>query len=116
MSLLSADQILAATDLKFADLDLTGEWGGSVRIRVLSGRERNTLEREATGPDGKVAPLFREKLLVKCLCDEKGKPIFAAEQVAALAEKNAVTINKVFEACMRLNGFTKDTVEELAKN
>jgi len=115
MPLLSAAQILAATDLKYADVDMP-EWGGIVRIRVLTGRERNTLERETTGSDGKVTPLFREKLLVRCLCDESNKPLFQPEQVSALSEKNGVAINKVFEAAMRLNGFTKDTVEDLEKN
>ena len=115
MPLLSAAQILAATDLKFADIDVS-EWGGNVRIRVMSGKERNALERETTGSDGKVTPLFREKLLVRCLCDDGGKPLFTSAQVSDLSEKNGAIINKIFEACMRLNGFTKDTVEELEKN
>lgn len=115
MPILTAEQILTATDTKHADVPVE-EWGGTVRIRVLSGRERNALEREATGPDGKASPLFRERMLVKCLCDETNKPLFSSEQVAVLAEKNGVVLDRLFDAALRLNGFKKDTVEELEKN
>lgn len=115
MSILSAQQIIAATDTKHADIPVE-EWGGTVRVRVLSGRERNALEREASGPDGKAPPLFREKLLVRCLCDESGKALFSSEQVQVLAEKNGVVLDTLFDAALRLNGFKKDTVEDLAKN
>lgn len=115
MPILTAEQIITATDTKHADVNVE-EWGGTVRIRVLSGRERNALEREATGADGKAPSLFRERLLVRCLCSEDGKPLFSTEQVSVLAEKNGVVLDRLFDAALRLNGFKKDTVEELAKN
>jgi len=43
MSLLSKTAILAANDLKSEDIEVP-EWGGAVRVRSFTGRERDAFE------------------------------------------------------------------------
>lgn len=115
MLLLSAQQIIAAADMKFVDVNVP-EWGGDVRLRVMSGTDRDRFEREWQAADGKMMDAFRQKLLVKCLCDASNKRLFDDAGIEALGAKNATVLSRLFDQCMKLNGFVKDTVEELAKN
>jgi len=116
MAILTRAQILAASDLKFATVEVES-WGGQILIRVMTGAERNRFEREWQAGDGKLVEAFREKMLVKCICDENRVRLFDDETgTKALGEKSASVLADLFEQCMKLNGFTKDTTEVLAKN
>jgi hypothetical protein len=111
---LSKAAILAANDKKMVDMDVP-EWNGSVKIRVMSGTERDRFEAEFVGGN-KSVDMVRAKLVAKCLCDEEGNRLFTEAEIPQLGEKSAAVLDKLFTACMKLNRFTKDDVEELAGN
>jgi len=113
--LLTREQILSANDRKSAETSVP-EWGGSVFLRVMSGTERESFEREWTSTEEKLLPQYKTKMLRRCLCDDKGETLFSNDDLAALGEKNALVLDRLFHDCMRLNGFEKDSVEEAAKN
>jgi hypothetical protein len=111
---LSKSAILAANDKKTVDLDVP-EWGGSVKLRVMTGTERDRFESEFVGGNKNVE-MVRAKLVAKCLCDEDGERLFTEQEIPELGERSAAVLDRLFAECMKLNRFTKDDVDDLAKN
>lgn len=114
MSVLSKAEILAADDKKLIDHEVP-EWGGVVKLRVMSGTERDRFEAEFVGGN-KSVDMVRAKLVAKCLCDDKGQRLFTEQEIPALGEKSAAVLDRLFAACMKHNRFTKGDVEELSGN
>ena len=114
MTILNKAAILAANDKKMVEIEVS-EWGGIVKVRVMSGTERDRFEAEFVGGN-KSVDMVRAKLVAKCLCDEDGNRLFTEQEIPALGEKSASVLDKLFTACMKLNRFTKDDVEDLAGN
>jgi hypothetical protein len=116
---LTRDSILNAKDLK-RELVKVPEWGGEVYVRCMTGSERDNFESEAYQVRGKSVDInkdnFRARLLVRVLVDEKGERIFSDQDVAALGDKSGKALDRLFSAAMRVNGLSRDDVEELTKN
>jgi len=124
MPLLSRDEILQADDLTYQDVEVS-EWGGTVRVKMLSGTERDAYEqsmisirvdnngRRTVRQDSTNA---RAKLVARCLIDEDGQRLFADKEVVQLGQKSAAALNRVFEVAAALNGLTESDVEELTEN
>jgi len=119
MKLLSRDDILGAQDLPSEDVDVP-EWGGCVRVRGLTGAERDAFEAEIVQMRGRDTHVnlrnVRAKLVARSIVDEDGKRIFGDADVHALGKKSAVALQRVFEVAQRLSGLTGEDMEELAKN
>lgn len=111
---LSKSAILAADDKKMVDHDVP-EWGGSVKLRVMTGTERDRFESEFVGGNKNVE-MVRAKLVAKCLCDDDGQRLFSEKEIPELGEKSAAVLDRLFAECMRLNRFSKNDVDDLAKN
>lgn len=111
---LSKSDILGVDDKKMVDFDVP-EWGGSVKLRVMTGTERDRFESEFVNGN-KSVDMVRAKLVAKCLCDEKGQRLFSETEIPQLGEKSAAVLDRLFTECMRLNRFSKDDVDDLAKN
>lgn len=96
------------------------EWGGVVHVRVMSGTERDDYEDETFRLNGSDVSLNRKnaraRLLVRCIADEAGQRIFSDEDADALGGQPANIIDKVYAEALKVNGFTKQDVEELVKN
>ena len=120
MAYLNKAAILAAKDKKLVDV-VVDEWKdsdgnpGTVKIRVMTGTERDRFEAEFVGGN-KSVDMVRAKLVAKCLCDEEGNRLFTEAEIPALGEKSAAVLDKLFTICMKHNRFTKDDVEEMAGN
>lgn len=112
---LSKEQILAANDRSTKEIDVP-EWGDTVLLRVMSGTERESFEREWQSTDDKLLPQYKLRMLRRCMCDATGAPLFTDAELAPLGEKSALVIERLFRECMRLNGFESTTVEDAAKN
>ena len=112
---LTKDQILAANDRRRIEVEVP-EWGGPVLLSVMTGTERESFEREWTQTDEKLLPQYKLKMLRRCIVDETGAALFGDGDLEALGQKNAMVIERLFDECMRINGFKKDSVEEAAKN
>lgn len=122
MGYLSAEGILGADDLPVEDVQVP-EWGGTVRVRGLSGSERDRFEARFTDNTGKRAvgeksfELFRARLAAACLVDDQGRKMFRSDaEVKRLGEKSAEALQRVCDVAMRLSGMTEDDAEELAGN
>jgi hypothetical protein len=111
--LLTADAILAAADVK-SELVEVAEWGGSVRLAVMSGRARDDFM-TATG-GGVSVSAFQAKLLSLTLVDESGALLFTADQVEALQGKSKDVLDRLGALAMTLNGIGKKASEDIAKN
>ncbi|MCC6347888.1 MAG: hypothetical protein IT388_11925 [Nitrospirales bacterium] len=117
--LLNKDQILGAQDLTHEDVHVP-EWGGTVRIRMMTGSERDAFEAAVYETKGKDVTVnrenFRAQLLARVLVDEEGKRLFSDAEIKALGSKSAAALNRLFPVAQKLNGLAADDVEELTKN
>jgi hypothetical protein len=114
--LLTRDQILSAQDLQSQDVPVP-EWGGTVRIRMMSGLARDAFTESLVGTDGKVdGKAYRLKLIAACVIGEDGAPVFRVADVEALGAKSAVALDRVFDACDKLNAPTAQAVDAAEKN
>ncbi|WP_435107354.1 hypothetical protein [Nocardiopsis synnemataformans] len=112
---LGRDAILTADD-RLYDVVPVPEWNGKVRIRSLTGTERDRFEADVAG-NGKKLKLdnVRAKFVARSIVDAKGNQVFSnsGADIAALGKKNAAALNRVFEACQKLSGLTDEDVDEL---
>ena len=119
MTYLSREQILKVDDLQFEDVEVP-EWGGVVRVRGLTGTERDAFEESIIDQRGKktrvVMANLRAKLVAQSIVDEDGRRLFSERDVGALGEKSAAALQRVFNAAQRLSGISDEDVEELVKN
>lgn len=117
--LLSRDQILGADDVEFADVAVP-EWGGTVRVRGLTGAERDEYETEITRIRGSSVEMrlqnARAKLVVRACIDSTGDRLFTDADVAALGKKSAKALNRVWNIARRLSGLSAEDVEELVQD
>jgi hypothetical protein len=117
-SYLGRDAILKAAALKTEDVPVP-EWGGSVLVRELRGRERDEWEASLAVQRGRqmvpdVANM-RAKLAARTIVDADGEPLFTQQDVAALGELSAAALDRVFEVASRLSGLNPADVEEMGK-
>jgi hypothetical protein len=117
--LLSREQILGAVDLSFEDVAVP-EWGGTVRVGMLMGAERDAFEQALVTRQGKKVQMhlenIRARLVALCVVDTEGQRLFKEDDVKALGRKSALALNRVFEVAQRINGLTERDMEELAGN
>ena len=112
--MLTREQILQADDLRSVDVDVP-EWGGTIRVRVATGRERAKFQQIVGNAKDGMPANFMERFVATCAVDEKGQPLFTGgDDVKELSEKSAVALTKVFNAAAELNGMTDGSVEEIA--
>lgn len=116
--MLTRDAIFSATDRKHKTVNVP-EWGGDVRIDVMSGADRD--EFDAWLMDNRKGDTFNTKkmkvfLLCMTVAGEDGKKLFTLADLDALNEKNGEVINKLFEVAQDINGMSQKSVERLEKN
>lgn len=114
---LTRDQILDAQDLQTEDVKVP-EWGGTVRVKGLSGTERDKLESGIVGKKGTQVNLenFRARLASAAIVDDQGERLFNDAYVKRLGEKNAGALQRVCDVAQRLSAISDADVEELAGN
>jgi hypothetical protein len=117
--LLSREQIIGADDRKTKDVPVP-EWGGTVRVRGLSGRERDSYEASivqvsSSGSRRVSLENLRARLVSFACVDEEGNRLFSDDDVLALGDKSAAALERVFDEARKLSGLTEGDVEELAE-
>lgn len=116
---LGADAILKAADLQVAEIEVP-EWGGWVRVRGLTGLERDQFESEMTQRKGKDVQMnlrnIRARLVQLSVVDEKGERMFTHQVLEALGAKSARALDRIFTKSMELSGLSPGDVENLAEN
>ena len=117
--MLTKDAIIHVEDLDYEDEEVP-EWGGTVRIRCMTGSERDSFEAaiyKIEGGNTKVVrDNFRATLLARCLIDENGNRLFSDKEINQLGKKNSKIISRLFEKAQKINGLTTEDQEELLKN
>lgn len=117
--LLSADDILKADDLETREVEVP-EWGGTVRVRALSGIEREKWEagvwKTHRGEQVLDRLGMRAKLVVRCLVDADGAQLFPESDAGKLGRKSSKVIEQLFEVVAEMSGLGENAVEELARN
>lgn len=116
------DRIKAADDRPFHDEDVS-EWGVKLRIRGLTGTQRDHFEAELveirnSGRDvGARLENFRSKLLVLCLYDpETDERVFTDGEVAVVGAKSGLVVQRLFKLAQRLSGMDEAAVERAEGN
>lgn len=126
--MLSRDEILQADDSQYRDVDVP-EWNGTVRVRALTGKERDAYEascmqeRPAMDAQGKRIRgqmemhrsllNIRAKLVVRALVDADGNRLFKDQDAQALGEKSGAVLDRLFDVAAELSGLTEEDVEAL---
>jgi hypothetical protein len=117
--MLSRADILSSADLPTEDLYVP-EWNGTVRVRTLSGAERDAFEAASVQARGNNRSVnlanLRARLAVLCLVDADGNRLFSDLDAVGLGMKSAKALARVYDVAARLNGLTAEDAEELAKN
>jgi hypothetical protein len=121
--LLTRTQILEAEDLE-REVVPVPEWGGSVLIRGLTGRERDAFEvsivRMQGGAPGagmeRSLQNIRARLVAMSAIDESGARLFEDRDVRALGEKSAAALDRLFDVARRLSGLSEGEVQEMAED
>jgi hypothetical protein len=139
MGLLTKEQILATRNTRKTELVDTPEWGGSVLIIELSGKERDAFEADMIqlGTNGQQKVNLRNiraKLVARCIVapddydiEENNGVLISAVlkqghsptrmfndvEVNDLGDVSATALQRVFDRCQHLSGITKEDVNEL---
>ena len=120
MALLSKDEIFSKSDIVTEDVECP-EWGGTVRVRSLSGIEREDFEASVSDMRNPNKPKLnlknmRARLIVMSAIKEDGSPMFDRGDVMRLSQKSAAPLDRLFEACQRLSGLSDGDVESLTED
>lgn len=119
MTLLTKDAILSASDLQHEDVAVP-EWGGTVRVRVMTGAERAQFEEDSFRIEGgKAVPQldnYQARLVALCAIDEHGHRLFSVADIEVLGGKSATALGRVYAVARRINGIGTEAAEAARKN
>jgi hypothetical protein len=119
MTRLNKDQILKADDLPTEEVEVP-EWGGSVLVRGMTGRQRIEYEASmAVMRGGEMVPDVENsmaKLVARTIVGDDGGPMFTVADANALGEKSSAALARVFEVAARLSGMSAGADVEAKKD
>lgn len=108
------DQILACKDIQSEVVEVP-QWGATVEVRGMTGRQRALVLKESVDARGNVdlQKLYPHLVIVSCYDPETGEPVFLAGDFDAVAEKSGAALEVIAQVAMRLSGFN---AEDISKN
>lgn len=115
--LLTLEDIIAADDVQTEYVEVP-EWGGTVRVRGLTGEERNKvfqsirLYGKQIKDDDEASSQFYARVIAASLIDDDGRKIASQNDVPKLLKKNGAALNRVWQVCRRLSGFSDEEVDK----
>jgi len=116
--LLTKDQILAAQDLRYEVVPVP-EWGGEVRVRSMSGAERDAYEQSLLKSRSADAAAnlrnVRARLCAYSLVGEDGALLFSEAEIEALGAKSVAALDRVFAVAARLSAMGEAEVASLGE-
>jgi hypothetical protein len=109
--ILDAAAIFGADDLPPEDFPVS-EWGGPVRLRPMSSKDRDDAIKKSTQLGKESAPgAFAAYLLAKCAINETGELLFTGDDTAKLARKNGEVLDRIAQKILDMNGLTEEAVK-----
>ena len=119
MDLLTKAKIMESDDKKTQIVEVP-EWGGHVKVKTMSGTERDAWEDSLVKRKGKKVETnltnIRAKLCAVTIVDEEGVRLFNDSDILSLGQKSCSALDRVFQAAKTLNALDDDDIEDLAKN
>ncbi|WP_282703253.1 hypothetical protein [Streptomyces sp. CC219B] len=124
MALLGKQQINAAVDRKWEDVDVP-EWGGEVRLMSLSATDRGYIEAGSVVANGQTAQVkveslkvYREKLVGMAMVDENFERLYSNKEIAAgvLGKKDGGVIERLAAKVQELSGMGRFARQEIEGN
>lgn len=112
--MLNRDAILKSDDRRTAVVEVP-EWGGSVTIAEMSGKDRDAFE-AAFMDESKRFVNLRARMVAMSVIDENGDRMFSDGDVEALGKKSGKALDRVFSAIQRLNALSDADIEEIQGN
>lgn len=120
LRLLTRDQVRAVDDSLIIEFVEVPEWGGTIGVRAISGKERDAYESSMLKGQGRkqrvVTDNVRAKLVTLAACDKEGNPIFDPKDAEWLGKKSAAALHRVYSVAARMARITDEDIEELALN
>lgn len=97
------DQVLSTTDLTTKEIKVP-EWGTSIKLREMSGVERDAWEDFANGRrvDGKLQNL-RALVVARFALNADGERIFSDDDIQRLGTMGGKALDRIFQAFSKLN-------------
>lgn len=111
--LLNKNDIFASKDLTFREVEIP-QWGGNVRIKVMSIAEQIAFERLNKSKKDDSELVFA--LLSQCCVDEDGNHLFNEDDISELNKKSSTPVLVLFKACLDLNSMNQVDLDKQAKN
>lgn len=103
MSFLTKEQIIAAQDRQFREVDVP-EWGGKIRLASFDADQalhHSELLRKRS--EGKEVPNPISAMLAASIVDEKGNRLFTEKDMAELGKKSPTVLSRLVDAVRELN-------------
>ena len=97
---------------KMEEVDVP-ELGGTVFVKVMSGRERDRWEEIQNKSK---FTQFRARIALATLCNADGSPMFVEADLPDIGELPATALDLIFDVARRINGLTPEDVEAVRKN
>ena len=119
-ALLTRETILAKQELQ-TELVSVPKWGGTVRVRELTGSERDRFEAamvrmQKGGSTELTMDNARARLVSLSVIDQSGAKVFSEEDVVRLGNLSATALGTVFDVAARLSKITDEDLGELSGN
>lgn len=116
MGYLSKDDIFKADDLPIEDVHVDA-WGGTVRVRGLTGTERDRFEfAMAAAKDNPSSVEVRAQVVGRCIVDEDGKRLFTDKELSKLGGKSGAALDELFDVVRRLSGMGDKASDKAAED
>lgn len=112
--MLNREQLLASLQTRFEDVPVDG-LSDTVRIRVMSGYDRDAFQK-VLQEQGITDSVYFGALIVACVLNEDGSPMFTDAEVDTLRGSHAELVRSIGLACQRVNGLGKKAEDDAAKN
>lgn len=99
------DQILACKDIQ-SELVEVPQWGVTVEVKGMTGRQRAILLQDVMGPRGNVdlQKLYPQLVVFSAFDPETSEPVFLPGDIDAVAEKAGGALEVIAQVAMRLSG------------
>ena len=114
MAFLTRDQIIAANKTLPKEVVNIPEWGGDVYVHSLTVKDRTNMAFIADSKDANKK--FMALLVIATTFDENGNRLFTDDDIDTVMEFGSAGTSKIFEISSKLNGFSKEEIEELKGN
>lgn len=111
--LLSKQQIQDVDDLPSKIVNMP-EWGGDVKIRTMSAKNRIDFEKINIANKSELETMIH-LIMFSCI-DDEGNLLFDDSDFEFLSGKSAKSILKLFQECIEMSTLSQKGLEDKAKN